>query len=220
MNPVAVVMTVYNTPGAWVVEARNSVLSQLRPSDVLITWNDGSTNEDTLRVFPHGERFTRGGNQGIGIASNQAIALTQAPLIARLDADDRMTASTIDTLREYLTVNQQVDVVSGAMIYIRPDGTRIGEVSPPEMHGSPKHESIIVHSGCMFRRELWEHVGGYPDRGKGRGTDWYFWERCQAAGARFSVLPHFVIERRVHPDSHSFRKSKHLQQWWKKAQAA
>lgn len=210
MSAVAVVITAWNPNEKWLSEAVCSVFpEQLGSRHRLVVVDDGSDEPvGGAHRIEHG---------GIGLASNYGIGLFRdCSLIARLDADDRMVPGTVRALSEYLDAHPKVDVVSGAMHYIRPDGTRFGQVCPPVMHAYPKHNNRIVHSGCMFRRELWERVGGYPDM---KYADWHFWERCQAAGARFSVLPQFVIERRVHPDSFSFERSKHLQSWWKKANA-
>lgn len=208
MSAVAVVLAAYNPNAAWLRESIDSVIHQVGAADRLLVVDDGSDERIVAAV--------RIEHAGIGPASNAGIAFTNAPLIARLDADDRMMPGTISLLRRYLEAHPQVDVVSGAMHYIRPNGSRFGTVRPPVMHASPKHRNHIVHSGCMFRRELWERVGGYPDM---KYADWHFWEACEAAGAKFSVLDHYVIERRVHPDSFSFSHSKHLQAEWKRANA-
>jgi hypothetical protein len=67
----------------------------------------------------------------------------------------------------------------------------------------------------MYRRSLWERVGGYPEHLR-RGADWQFFLRCEAAGCTFVVLPDVFIRRRIHPGSVSFRKSRHLQAWYRK----
>lgn len=201
---VVVVMTAWNPNLDWLTEAYDSARSQLPHTERVIIVDDGSDVpiENAMRR-PH---------QGIGPASNYAIAISDASLISRLDADDRMMPGAIPTLRRYLESHPEVDVVSGGMRYIDPAGNHLGDVQPPPMHASPKHRDRIAHSGCMFRREIWERVGGYPDM---RAADWHFWNACEAR-ARFSVLNTLVIERRIHPDSASFAHSKHLQQWWSK----
>lgn len=214
---VAVIMTVFDTPGDWLTEAVHSALCQMRWGDEMIIWDDGSTREDTLAALinlPHGVfRHHCTSNQGIATASNSAISLTEHPLICRLDADDRLLPGVLDALRTEL--DKSGDVVSGSMIYIRPDGTRFKNVDVPVMTCSAKHQNRIVHSGCMFRRSLWETVGGYPPM---RFADWHLWEAAERAGAKFTVINQPVIERRIHPDSFSFTRSVHLQREWKRAQ--
>lgn len=211
---VAVVMTVFNAPGEWLREAVDSALEQLREGDELIVWDDGSDRTDTIAAIdrlPARVTHVRDtANRGIAAASNEAIALTDAPMIARLDADDHLLPGALNALRSGLSG----DVVSGGMIYIRPDGTRFKTVAIPAMERSPKHRDRIVHSGCVFRRSLWERVGGYPPM---RFADWHFWEAAERAGATFSVLDRPVIERRIHTESFSFKKSLHLQRAWKEA---
>lgn len=217
MTPVALVMTVFNAPAAWIYEAAGSVVVQLEPFDEMIIVDDGSTLEETREAVSKLSACATvfwADHRGIGPASNAGIEITSAPLIARLDADDAMLPGTIARLRAHLVEFPQVDVISGGMIYVGPVGDFIGEVRREPMHASEQHRASIVHSGCMFRRELWEHLGGYPDM---RAPDWHFWEAAQAAGARFSVIDEFVIRRRIHPDSATFARSRHLQQWWKKA---
>lgn len=205
---VSVVVTAWNPNLNWLTEAYDSVREQLPIEERVIVVDDGSEPPiENAAWIPHA---------GIGPASNYGIGCSNAPLIARLDADDRMMPGAIAKLRTYLEQFPYVDVVSGGMRYIDPAGNVLGDVQPPPMHASRKHRGRIAHSGCMFRRSLWERVGGYPDM---RAADWHFWNACEKAGARFSVLDTLVIERRIHPDSASFKHSKHLQHWWAKVKA-
>lgn len=213
---VAVVMTVWNTPPDWIMEAVGSVLLQLGRDDDLIIVDDGSDHADTVQrldLLSAMAKIIRIDHAGVGAASNAGIAATSLPLIARLDSDDHMQPGTLDKLREHLVAFPEVDAVTGGMFYMKPDGTQYGQVCHPPMFASPRHLNRMVHSGCMFRRALWEKVGGYSDH---RAADWAFWCAAEAAGAQFSVLSHHVISRRIHPDSVSFRRSKHLQQWYGK----
>lgn len=219
-----VLITTHNTPGRWLAEAAGSV-----PRNIpLVIVDDGSTDATTLTALTlaamQGATVHRIDHAGIAAASNYGIERIDTELVARLDADDRYTHEerALRLLVEHVTRigcehERECDVAGGWLHYIRPDGSRFGELRPQPMHCSPLHRGRIAHPGCVFRRELWREAGGYPE-GHRRGTDWHFWQRCEKVGARFSVLPVFVAERRIHPNSHSFRFSKHLQKWWEVAQ--
>jgi hypothetical protein len=132
-----------------------------------------------------------------------------------MDADDIMLPGRIATQVAYLKAHPEVDVVSGQMDYIDPDGKLIGQPRTEPFVGR-QYLGKVPHGASMYRRSLWQTVGGYPEEDRA-GADWRFFARCEASGCTFAVLPDVFIQRRIHPGSHSFRRSRHLQRWLAKA---
>jgi GT2 family glycosyltransferase len=58
----------------------------------------------------------------------------------------------------------------------------------------------FIDACAMFRREVWEQVGGY-DEGLRGFEDWEFWLHAGHRGWRFAHLPEAKFEYRVRPES-------------------
>lgn len=212
---VAVVIPSYRTPDAWLDESVESVLAQ-KPDKCVLVLDDsfnvpkGRTIIDRpdlmVMQIPH---------SGVGAARNVGNRATSADLICVLDADDIMLPGRIATQAAYLESHPDVDVVSGQMDYIDADGKLIGQPRTRPFTG-PHYLGMVPHGASMYRRSLWERVGGYPEEQRS-GADWRFFVRCERASCTFAVLPDAFIQRRIHPGSHSFKRSRHLQHWWRKA---
>jgi glycosyltransferase involved in cell wall biosynthesis len=224
---VGVLTCVRDTPGDWLLEAVESVRAGADGVDYsYLIIDDGSEREDTTAVLRSLRSMDipvlRIERAGVGAASNLGIRILNSVhgvgLIARLDADDRLRPGWLRKAVGHLAGWPHVDAISGSMIYISPEGLEFMRVRRGDEVGDPQHRNLMVHSGCVFRRSSWEKAGGYPE-GLRRGTDWHFWQRLEAAGALFTRSSEWSIERRVHPESTSFAKSKHLQAAWDRLQA-
>jgi glycosyltransferase involved in cell wall biosynthesis len=212
---VAVVIPVWHTRADWLLASMESALRASSPETELIIVDDGNDPPlDPSRVFS----ILRIDHSGTGIARNAGNRATSADLICVQDADDIMLPDRIATQVRYLAAHPEVDVVSGQMDYIDPDGKLIGQPRHRPFVG-PDYNGRVPHGASMYRRSLWERVGGYPEERRS-GEDWRFFLRCEKAGCAFAVLPDVFIQRRIHPGSRSFSRSRHLQRWWKKAKNA
>src|SRR6202023_3328404 len=92
---ISIITPVFNTPGAWLKEAIDSVLAQAYENWELILVNDASTNRETLEVLrPQTSRDARirlirlEQNGGISVGSNRGLAEAQGEWIGLLDHDD------------------------------------------------------------------------------------------------------------------------------------
>ncbi len=103
---------------------------------------------------------------------NEAIAVTPADWICKMDADDLILPHALTPLDDL-----DADVL---MFGIRHGGQDL-QFSGVDADAILRRDANLVFSGSPFRRELWERN---PFRDMVY-EDWAFWVGCAQAGARF-----------------------------------
>jgi glycosyltransferase involved in cell wall biosynthesis len=192
-------------------EAVESILQQTLGELEVLAVDDGSTDGSAERLDRWASadarlRVLRLPPRGLIEALNAGLAECRAPLVARMDADDR---SHPERLAE-----------QAALLEARPDLAAVGclvEAFPPEAVGpgfslylewlngltSPEAiareiyvESPLVHPSVVMRRSWCERVGGYQEHGW--PEDYDLWLRLHAAGGRFAKVPRVLFYWREH----------------------
>ena len=197
---VAVIVTCYNL-GRSIQEAVGSVLGQTLPASELIVVDDGSDDLYTLQALAklerNGHRVERTANRGVSAARNAGVRLTSSALVVNLDGDDMLAPQYIEKLAARLEGDPSLDYVSCAQ---QGFGESVYTWCPPEP-GLP--ESIlrgVVHNSTMFRRSVWEAVGGFDETVRWN-EDLDFWTSVLEHGFRGTVIAEPLLHYRVRPDS-------------------
>lgn len=146
-------------------------------------------HKDTIKMIRHPV------NVGLSAARNTGIAASNYDYVIPLDADDFFFPRSIRTLMYY--ASKECDIFYGFM-------TSSGKVALP--HRTEITKEILLNENpifcsSIFRRSIWEKVGGYKIRRGPHYEDWNFWCRCFMAGAKFQYIPTLVYERTERPDS-------------------
>jgi glycosyltransferase involved in cell wall biosynthesis len=208
MTPqVSVVMPVRN--GArWLGEAIESVVAQSLPDWELIAIDDGST-DDTPRVlsgYAARESRIRAIRQdalGLVGALNLGLAEVRAPLLARLDADDRALRERLDRQVRHLNARPEIGLLGTWAQTIDEGGARRRQLKPetdPEqldrnlMGGNP-----FVHSSVMLRTDLARRLGGFRPAFRA-AEDYDLWLRI-AEVTKIANLPDVLVEYRRHEEN-------------------
>jgi glycosyltransferase involved in cell wall biosynthesis len=201
---VTVVIPCFNY-GAYVKEAVDSALAQTFKDIRVVVIDGGSTDgltPDVVRSLagPQVDVVLRDGRHLVGDNRNHGISLTRSPYIVCLDADDTLQPTFIEKAL-FLCEHAGFDVVSTALNVFgaRPAGY-VGLMQRPAL------DDLIagnhVYTCALFRRRLWENVGGYHDYGLGAehvAEDWDFWVRAAAQGARFcNIAGEALLNYRTH----------------------
>ena len=104
---ISIIMPVYNTPGAWLIEALNSVLQQWSPHWELICVDDGSTSPEVAEVLDAASRLDprvrvlrSPGNFGIARATNFGLRAARGHYVTFLDHDDFLEPDAVFKLAE------------------------------------------------------------------------------------------------------------------------
>lgn len=199
---VTVLMSVFNG-GKHLREAIDSMLSQSLPSFEFLIIDDGSTDESAAIVRSYEDRRIRfvqnPGNLGLTASLNRGLKLARAPLVARMDADDRAYPHRL--LHQVFAMNADptLVLVGGRSRPITDRGRRVPTYRMNASEGIALRwqfllENPFVHSSVMFRKTVVDELGPYA---AGYACeDFELWSRM-ADRYRVRNIPEVVLDRRI-----------------------
>ena len=185
--------------GAFVDEAIASVIAAGDGPTELTIVDDGSTDEETVRILDvlaatgHHVVVTRG--VGLSAARNLGIAASRTLAVLPLDADNRLLPALPAGLG--LIEDGLADVVHGSW---QEFGLRAQRVDPPDASWETLLPTNGIDTCSLVRRDLLASVGGF-DEALPFLEDWALWLAALAAGARFHRLPDVTFRYLVRPGS-------------------
>lgn len=218
---VSVIMTVYNQE-LYLSEAIECIINQTYRNLELIIVDDGS-DDNTLniinkyKVIDDRIEFISRENKGRVDSLNEAIRLSTGQYIAIMDGDDITSTERIEKEAAFLDINREVYLV-GAKIELQFDSVqnektikernRALKISNSELDRSDVFSSIndsfkICHGTWMFRRELFDFVGGYRNYNC-EDADFLFRTIC--LGFKVDRLDEVLLTYRIHGVSRSENK--------------
>jgi glycosyltransferase involved in cell wall biosynthesis len=212
MPTVSVLIPCYNTADT-LKEALESLRSQTFADFEIVAVDDGST-DDTAAILKawqaQDERLhvIHQAHAGIIAALNSGLSACQAPLVARLDSDDRCYPERLACQAAFLEAHPDVDVAGCLVQGFPPDQVREGYriymewlnslVTDGDIRREIFVESPLAHPSVIFRRSVIEQAGGYQERGW--AEDYDLWLRLYLDGARFGKVPQVLLAWREHPE--------------------
>jgi glycosyltransferase involved in cell wall biosynthesis len=191
---VSVIMPAYNVE-PFVGDAIASVRSQTFSDFELIVVDDGSTDGSAAVIEGHVQedgriRLLRQSNGGISAARNAALRHARGRYIAILDSDDAWLPSFLGSQIEILERRPEIDIVTTNAWFV--GGALSGRTSGPQPDPRPDpdllnllEDETAVFIMCVFRRRVYEIVGGFDERFRSN-EDYDFWIRAAMAGFRFA----------------------------------
>lgn len=163
---VSIYMPVYNAVET-VGPAIRSALAQTMTDLEVCVVDDGSTDgtSEVLRA-EFGEhpqvRIEFQPNEGIGAASNRAVAMCRAPFIGQLDADDKLKPAAVERLLKPLLSDTTIGVVYSSSELIDDTGSRVGDsFEVPHFNRYELMYLMIVHHFRLFRARDWHRTDGF-----------------------------------------------------------
>lgn len=194
-------------------EAVRSITTQTETRLELIAVDDHSTDDSRalLERFRHRDtrvRILDSDGDGIVDALNTGLRAARAPLVARMDADDRSMPRRLEAQLAYHRTRRTLSVVS-CLVECVPrrhvlEGYRIYETwlnalrEPEDIHRNRFVESPLPHPSVLYRRDTVLALGGYRDHGL--PEDYDLWLRLAARGHRFGKVPEVLLEWRESPE--------------------
>lgn len=173
-------------------DAVRSVFAQTFADWELILMDDGSTDGslDLMRHIddPRVRVVSDGVNRGLCDRLNQIASLANAPLLARMDADDLMHPERIEKQVRFLNANPETDLVDTATFTVDDDLTPLGMRGEQPLQTDPVSVlcgGLLIHPTVMGRTE-WFRNHPY-DAEYIRAEDRELWCRT-CATARFARL--------------------------------
>lgn len=207
---ISVLMSVFNTPSENLRVAIKSILTQTYQNFEFVIVDDGSERptqlvlnefeDDRLKVIRHNR------NRGTAAAANTGIGASQGEYLVRMDSDDWVEPSYVDTLYQAIRQWPEYTAVSCRAQEYRDDGDSgpvVGSV------GEKTSKSIIrgdmpVHGASIMRRADVVGVGGYPQYK--RGEDKALWSELILNGKRLRVIEPILYHYRVNLSDYRKRK--------------
>jgi glycosyltransferase involved in cell wall biosynthesis len=200
IDMVSIIVCTYNDSN-FLPRALNSCLLQNIEKEIILV-DDCSTepmNPEVHRIIEQNKgsiRFIRlPENGGLSAARNAGIFLARYDYIITLDSDDFFFPRSIRTLIHF--ANPEYDVYYGMM-------TSSGKLVTPYSKEITKEVLLNqnpIFCSSIFKKKLWEKVGGYKIRRGAHYEDWNFWCRCFLVGAKFKYIPTLIYEHTERQDS-------------------
>lgn len=198
----------------WLSECLASIAAQTDGDHEVLAVDDGSSDasraileaaaadDPRVRVLQ-----TAATDRGLVPALNLALALARAPILVRMDADDRMHPERIARQAAALESDPTLFAVTSRTRAFPEDELRDGMrayiewqnglMAPEELFRDRFIESPVVHPSVAIRTEVSRReLGGWRDAGW--PEDWDFFLRAFERGLRMARLPEVLLEWRQH----------------------
>ena len=187
---VSVVIPAYNLDNYLRGAVESVITNQMQDIEVVIV-DDASTDgtpalADALAASDSRIRVIHNDtNRYLAEALNVGITNARGTYIVPLDADNRLEKGALQILSDALDRDRSIDIAYGSMQVLEPDGREWVSPWPPkefDFRAQMRHRNQIS-STSMYRRRVWERVGGYRARCR-TAEDADFWCRATSFGAR------------------------------------
>jgi glycosyltransferase involved in cell wall biosynthesis len=152
-------------------------------------WDFITEHKNMLRYIRHSE------NRGLSAARNTGIGAARGDLVIPLDADDYLFPNVLGRLSEALA-RDGADVAYGNLWI---GGHLDFPIAQPWNKDLLRRMNPIFCSS-LFKKSIWEKVGGYLVREGPHYEDWQFWNKCFLAGAKFTYLNTIIYEHVNRPE--------------------
>lgn len=165
---ISVIIPVYNGD-RYIVQALESILNQTYSATEIIIIDDGSTDNthQVLQSYEKQVRYIYQENQGVSVARNHGIELSQCEFIAFLDADDVFLPDKLAIQLAIFAENPELSIVQSGWRRINQNGETLIDVEPWKQIPKLDLESWLrwkpfgTMGTLMFRRESLQQVGGF-----------------------------------------------------------
>ena len=193
---VGIVVPCYNL-GSFLPACVDSVLSQDFENWQLVIVDDASTDnsleiaeQQSLRD-PRITVLANEVNLHVSDTRNRGIGTLNTRYILPLDADDRLAPESLQNMVTSLNTDRSLDIVAGKLMIFREDDLENGYVG--EWPNNADYELQLqgynrMPYASMYRKTVWEKIGGYRRRIRDGVEDADFWTRAFSFGSRALIL--------------------------------
>jgi hypothetical protein len=207
--PTVSVITPCYEQAAFLPDAVASMLDQTFTDWELVVVDDGSPDETATVAQGLIDRFAsrrialiRQANAGVSAARNAGIAATRGRFILPLDADDRLDPEMLAACVAELDARPDAGIVYTDVVRFGAS-ERVAQL--PEFDADLLCAVNPLPYCAMFRRGVWDAVGGYnPNMAEGY-EDWDFWVGAVERGFSARRIPRPLFHYRVKPESRDTR---------------
>lgn len=204
MNNLSVLIPVYNTRPAALLEAVFSMTNQTIDKDVkILLVDDGSTSNDTRSMLLFLETNKNlykevavhymDKNGGTSAVMNKGHELLDSEYIAVMGSDDVSDSNRLLLQMKYLEANKNIDVLGTNLFSFYDDDIRRTPVFTSNHKARPTladsaYGWLVNHGTVVYKNQSVKDVGGY-DIGYRRAQDVNLWKRMAEKGKTFANIP-------------------------------
>lgn len=201
MSKVSIIMPCYND-GAYIEEAIASVHAQTYKDIELIIIDDGSDDEQTIRILNEisnsNIKLVRTNRVRPAAARNAGIEKATGKYILPLDSDDVIESDYVEKAVNILQGNNHIGVV---YCYADLFGEKSGRWDLPNYSFEKMLLDNIVFVSAVFYKEDWEKVGGFHTDMQHGMEDYDFWLSILELGREIHQLQEVLFHYRIKPSS-------------------
>ncbi len=180
-------------------------IEQVRNENLLevIVVDDGSSEVETTTILSQVEEagycVVPQPNRGLAAARNAGIRRAKGEFILPLGSDNRLRDAYLNEGVSLLKNNIRLGVVYADGEYF---GERTGPWRAQEFNLLSMIRGNFIDACALFRKKLWEEVGGYDEQMPWTGwEEWDFWLRVAYRQGTFVHLPKVGFDHRVASES-------------------
>jgi glycosyltransferase involved in cell wall biosynthesis len=189
---VSVVIPTYNYADKVERAIKSAINQTLKPTTIVVV-DDGSTDDTesvVKRIIQERKepqiKYIRQNNSGVAVARNRGISETSGKYVCCLDADDAIKPEFLQVCVDALEEDRSLGIAYTGLEYIKPDGETGKSPWPDEFdYDAQLNRKNQIPTCCVFRKEMWERLGGYNQKYAPTGAgseDAEFWLRAGAYG--------------------------------------
>ena len=195
-------------------DAVHSILNQSWHDFELIVVDNCSTDSTIAIVKSFQDsriRIVHESRLGGPIAFNSGLRVAQGRYVARMDADDIACQDRFERQIGYLETHKDIGILGSQALKIDEKGKTIGRslvpLVPAAIRHASRHAAPFVHPTLMFRRDVWNQLGGYQEFSPGADYDMLL--RALEHEVRVANLPDYLLKYRIRSASVSHRSRQH-----------
>lgn len=199
-NPrVSIIIPCYNY-GSYIDEALASVelINEKELFEVIII-DDGSTDAYTIGKLKELEeagdyKVLYQPNQGVSAARNNGISQARGEFILSLDADNKIHPDYVYKSLKVFDSDSSIDVIYAHAAFF---GDEQGVKYQMPFNLQALLTENFIDTCAIFRKKLWEAVGGYDPSMRSGLEDWEFWLHAAFKGYKFHHIDEVLFDYRV-----------------------
>jgi glycosyltransferase involved in cell wall biosynthesis len=134
---------------------------------------------------------------------NRGLAESRGAFICRFDGDDLCEPERLARQVDFLRRHPDISVVGSRLRVIDAAGRTLGFRDYPLDHDTivarMARSNPMANSSVMFRRDVYDHHGGWRIDSALPARDYEWLSRLAVAGVRFANLPDYLVRYRIHP---------------------
>jgi glycosyltransferase involved in cell wall biosynthesis len=202
MLQVSIIIPCYNH-GQYIDDALRSVenIDDKSIYEVIIV-NDGSTdsytNEHLSSLSKQGYNVIFQENKGLSAARNTGITNAKGCFILPLDSDNKIKPEYLYRGIDIMNRDASISMVYGNALLF---GEETGIRKPGNFNLQHLLLYNFIDACAIFRRSMWETIGGYDTKMRTGFEDWEFWINAASKGYKFHYVDEVLFDYRVLHDS-------------------